>query len=177
VVCNGRQTPKSIIGNVLSPFLFQSPPFWWLMLTQTKANIRSRNATSLQFWQICISYFEFKPTESMSKYIYDCFLLFSILDHFCTTCLFFANLLEKSFQILLQIAKGLRIWFPKSTFKILKILPLFQMLFLWLNRSSPEEVLPLAVKRVFSIEMISSPLWNSLLFENGGGAVLLLWAY
>jgi hypothetical protein len=27
-VCDGHQTPKSIIGNVLSPFPFQSPPFW-----------------------------------------------------------------------------------------------------------------------------------------------------
>jgi hypothetical protein len=37
----------------------------------------------------------------------------------------------------------------KSIFKILKILLLFQMLFLWLNKSSPEEVLLLAIKRVF----------------------------
>jgi hypothetical protein len=29
------------------------------------------------------------------------------------------------------------------------------MLFLWLNKSPPEKVLPLAVKRVFVIEMIS----------------------
>jgi hypothetical protein len=27
-VCDGRQTPKSIIGNVLRLFPFQSPPFW-----------------------------------------------------------------------------------------------------------------------------------------------------
>jgi hypothetical protein len=46
----------------------------------------------------------------------------------------------------------------KSILKILKILPLFQMLFLWLNKSPPEEVLILAVKRVFVVEIISSPL-------------------
>ena len=40
----------------LSPFPFQSPPFWWLMPTQTKANIKCRNLTSLLFWQICKSY-------------------------------------------------------------------------------------------------------------------------
>jgi hypothetical protein len=39
----------------------------------------------------------------------------------------------------------------KSIFKVLKILPLFQMIFLWLNRSSPEEVVLLAVKRVFAV--------------------------
>jgi hypothetical protein len=38
----------------------------------------------------------------------------------------------------------------KSIFKFLKILHLLQMLFLWLNKSSPKEVLPLAVKRVFA---------------------------
>jgi hypothetical protein len=32
----------------------------------------------------------------------------------------------------------------------MKILPLFQMLFIWLNKSSPEEVLPIVVKRVFA---------------------------
>jgi hypothetical protein len=37
----------------------------------------------------------------------------------------------------------------KSIFKFLKILPLFQMLFLWLNKSSPEEILPLVVKMGF----------------------------
>jgi hypothetical protein len=40
----------------------------------------------------------------------------------------------------------------KRIFKILKILPLFQMLFFWLNKSSPEEVLPLAVKRVLQFK-------------------------
>jgi hypothetical protein len=38
----------------------------------------------------------------------------------------------------------------KSIFKFLKILSLFQLLFLWLNKSSPEEFLPLAVMRVFA---------------------------
>jgi hypothetical protein len=55
----------------------------------------------------------FKPIERLflhkSKNKHDCFLLFNILDHICTTCLFLQNLLEKSFQILLQIAKGIRI--------------------------------------------------------------------
>jgi hypothetical protein len=37
--------------------------------------------------------------------------------------LVFADVLKKFFQILLQIAKGLRIRFPKSTFKILKKSP------------------------------------------------------
>jgi hypothetical protein len=43
----------------------------------------------------------------------------------------------------------------KGIFKILNILPLFQMLFLWLNKPPLEKVIPLAVKRVFVIEIIS----------------------
>jgi hypothetical protein len=39
----------------------------------------------------------------------DCFSLFNILDHICTTYSFFANLLEKSFQNLLQIVEGIGI--------------------------------------------------------------------
>jgi hypothetical protein len=35
------------------------------------------------------------------------FLLFNILDQICTTCLFFTNLLEKSFQNFLQIVKDI----------------------------------------------------------------------
>jgi hypothetical protein len=34
--------------------------------------------------------------------------------HICTTLLVFANLLEKSFQILLQIANAIIIWFQKA---------------------------------------------------------------
>jgi hypothetical protein len=37
------------------------------------------------------------------------FFYYNILDHICTTQVIFANLLEKSFQILLQIANGIRI--------------------------------------------------------------------
>jgi hypothetical protein len=37
----------------------------------------------------------------------DCFLLFNILDHICTTYFVFANPFGKSFQNLLQIVKGI----------------------------------------------------------------------
>jgi hypothetical protein len=50
---------------------------------------------------MCISYFEMKTVLS----IYDCFYIFNIVDHSCTTKLVFANLLEKFFQILLQLDK------------------------------------------------------------------------
>jgi hypothetical protein len=37
----------------------------------------------------------------------DCFLLFIILDHICTTCFVFANPFGKSFQNPLLIVKGI----------------------------------------------------------------------
>ena len=77
---------------------------------------------------MCISY------ESISKYKFD--LIFNILDHICTTCFVFANSFGKSFQSLLQIVKG--IWIRlQEAFSRFEISPLFQMLFLWLNKTPP----------------------------------------
>jgi hypothetical protein len=45
------------------------------------------------------------------------------------------------------------------------------MLFLWLNKSPPEKVLPLAVKRVFANDFKLEKGFR----KQGGGAVLLLW--
>jgi hypothetical protein len=42
------------------------------------------------------------------------FLLFNILDHICTTCLFLQIFLEKSFQNLLHIVKGVGIWLQEA---------------------------------------------------------------
>jgi hypothetical protein len=67
-----------------SPFPFQSPPFWWLMPTQTKANIKWKNVTSLQFWQKCISHLEFKPIWK-NFYICICKWLLSSILIFWTT--------------------------------------------------------------------------------------------
>jgi hypothetical protein len=49
---------------------------------------------------MCISYFDIKAVLN----ICECFDIVKILDHVCTTLLVFANLLEESFQILLQLA-------------------------------------------------------------------------
>jgi hypothetical protein len=61
---------------------------------------------------MCIGYLELNKLKDfvhMSMNKCDCFLLFNILDHICTTCLFLQIVLEKSFQILLQTVKGIRI--------------------------------------------------------------------
>jgi hypothetical protein len=59
----------------------------------------------------------------------DCFLLFNILDHICTTCFVFANSFGKSFQNLFANSQR-HINKMKKHFQDLKFLSLFQMLFL-----------------------------------------------
>jgi hypothetical protein len=44
----------------------------------------------------------------------DCLSFINILDHICTTSFVFANPLEKFFQNLLQIVKGIRMWFQEA---------------------------------------------------------------
>jgi hypothetical protein len=39
IICVGQFNPQNHLGKGLTLFPFQSPPFWWLMPTQTKANI------------------------------------------------------------------------------------------------------------------------------------------
>jgi hypothetical protein len=105
----------------LSPFSFQSPPFWWLMPTQTKANIKYRNVTSLQLWLMCIGYLDLNQLKDyvhMSKNKRVCFLLFNILDHILHHLLGFANLLEKSFQKSFAHSQRYKNIISRSIFKI-----------------------------------------------------------
>jgi hypothetical protein len=57
---------------------------------------------------MCIGYLELNQFESLTKNKREWigFLLFYILDHICTTCFVFANLLE-NFSKLLQVVKGI----------------------------------------------------------------------
>jgi hypothetical protein len=48
-----------------------------------------------------------KPIKSITKCIWISFLLFNILDHICTTCLFLQIFWKKYFQNLLQMVKDL----------------------------------------------------------------------
>jgi hypothetical protein len=47
-----------------------------------------------------------KPINISTRYAWMAFFLLNILDHTCTTCFVFANVLEILFQSLLQIVKG-----------------------------------------------------------------------
>ena len=79
----------------------------------------------------------------------DCFLSFNILDHICTTCFVFANYFRKSFQSLFANGQRYMNKILRSIFKIWNFLPLFQMLFLWLNKTPPQWNSPLSVQEGF----------------------------
>jgi hypothetical protein len=66
----------------------------------------------------------------------DFFLLFIILDHVCTTR-FFCNYFWKIFSKSFANSQRYMIKIARSIYKILKFRPLFQMLFLWLNKTPP----------------------------------------
>jgi methyltransferase-like protein len=72
-----------------------------------------------------------KPIESITKNKSEwvAFLLFNILDHICTTSFVFANLLE-IYSKTFANSQRYRRMIARSIFRILKFLPLFQMLLL-----------------------------------------------
>ena len=134
----------------LTQFPFQSPPFWWLMPTQTKANIKCRNITSLYLWWMCIGYLELnqlKISLSMNGLL---FLLFNILDHFCTTCLFLQILLENLFKVFLQIVKRYRNKIARSIFKIWIFFACFKCFSFDSNKTPPGWKSPLSVQEGFT---------------------------
>jgi hypothetical protein len=80
----------------------------------------------------------------------------------------------------------------RSIVKIWNFLPLFQMLFLWLNKTPPNWDSPLSVQEGFDIPCLKYyflPVLNTRRYQlkifitqvfleiGGGGAVLLLWAH
>jgi hypothetical protein len=78
------------------------------------------------------------------------FLLFNILNHSCTTCFVFANSFGKSIQSLFANSQRYMNKIARSIFKIWNFLPLFQMLFLWLNKTPPEWNSPLSFQEGFN---------------------------
>ena len=82
------------------------------------------------------------------------------MHHLVCFCKYFGNVFSNSFANS-QWYKNM-IW--KAFFKILKVLPLFQMLFLWLNKSSPWRSSPLSCQGGFCNWNNFSPL--EIVFEN-----------
>jgi hypothetical protein len=134
----------------LTLFPFQSPPFWWLMPTQTKANSKCRNITSLQFRWMCIGYLELNQWKILHIWLRVNGLAFFCLIFWTRLAplVLFLQIFWKSIQKLLQIVKGIGIWLQEA-FSDLKFLPLFQMLFLWLYKRPPEWNSPLSFQEGF----------------------------
>jgi hypothetical protein len=80
----------------------------------------------------------------------DCFLSFNILDHICTICFVFAKSFGKSFQSIFANSQRYMNKISRSIFKIWNFLPLFRMLFLWLNKTPPEWNSPLSFQENFN---------------------------
>jgi hypothetical protein len=80
--------------------------------------------------------------------IYVWFDIFNISDPICTSQLVFANLLKKSLKFF-WISQWYKNMISKGIFKFLKILSLFQMLFLWINKSSHWRSSPLSCQEGF----------------------------
>jgi hypothetical protein len=84
----------------------------------------------------------------------DCFFISNILDHSCTTCFVFANSFVNLFQSSFVNSQRQMNRILQSIFKIWNFLPLFQMLFLWLNKTPPKWNPPLSVQEGFDISIL-----------------------
>ena len=90
-----------------------------------------------------------------------------ILDHACTTCFvlqMFWKFFSKSFACSQRYMNKI-LW---SIFKIWNFLPLFQMLFLWPNKTPPQWNPPLSVQEGFRYRFwryYSLPLSNTIRYQ------------
>jgi hypothetical protein len=108
---------------------------------------------------MCIGYLhlnQLKDFTHMSNNKRDCFLLFNILDHICTTCLFLQIFSRKTFSNSFANRQRYKNMILRSIHKIWNS-PLFQMLFLWLNESSPWRDSPPSFQEGFWNDF---PFWN-----------------
>ena len=80
----------------------------------------------------------------------DCFLLFNILDHICTTCFVFANLFGKSFSNYFANSQRYMNMIVRSIFKIWNFSPCFKCFSFRLNTTPPEWNSPLSFQEGFN---------------------------
>jgi hypothetical protein len=124
------------------------------MPTLTKANVKVHNWISLHNVSAKVSW----NWANINTYMMcmDCFFVFDILDHICTTCFIFANLFVNSFlKTFCKIVKGKWIRFFKA-FLSLKFSPLVSKAFLWLNKTPPQINSPLSVQEGFKTSILKN---------------------
>jgi hypothetical protein len=136
------------------------------MPTQTKASIEVYNWTSLHNVSAKVAWNW--ANKNTYKICMDCFFIFNILDHACTTCFVFANSFVNLFKVLFANSQRQMNKILRSIFKTLNFLPLFQMLFLWLNKTPPKWNYPLSVQEGFDIAILKYyflPLLSTLRYQ------------
>ena len=157
----GNSTTKIHIGKGLTLFPFQSPPFWWLMPTQTKANIKVQNWTILHKVSAKVAW-----NETNNYFLLDMHGWFSSYLKFWTTfaplVLFLQILCKILFQKLLQIVKGtwIRLKEAFSRFEIFS--PCFKCFYFDLNKTPPQWNSPLSVQEGFTNFWRYSPFLNTI---------------
>jgi hypothetical protein len=135
-----------------------------------------------------------KPIYTFTRYAWIAFFCLTFWTTLAPLVLFLQILLENIFQNLFANSQRYMNKIARSIFKIWSFLPLFQMLFLWLNKTPLERNSPLSFQEGFNryqLEIcildayfeyipleINIPIWNIPIkfFSKGGGVVLLLWA-
>jgi hypothetical protein len=115
------------------------------MPTQTKANMEVHNWTSLHNVSAKVAWNG--ANINTYKICMDCFFIFNILDHACTT------FLCKSFsRFFCKIVKGKWMRFCKAFSRFEIFSPCFKCFFLWLNKTPPRWNPPLSVQEGFDID-------------------------
>jgi hypothetical protein len=90
-----------------------------------------------------------KPNFTYTRYAWIAFFLLTFWTTFAPL-VFFANSFGKCFQSLFANSQRYMNKISISIFKIWNFLPLFQMLFLWLNKTPPEWNSPLSFQESFN---------------------------
>jgi hypothetical protein len=91
----------------------------------------------------------FKPIYTFIRYAWTAFFLLTFWTTLAPLVLFLQIILEILYKVFLQIVKGIWIRFQEAFSRFWNFLPLFQMPFLWLNKTPPWWNSPLSVQESF----------------------------
>jgi hypothetical protein len=91
-----------------------------------------------------------KPIYTFTRYAWIAFFLLTFWTTFAPLVLFVQILLENIFKVFFANSQRYMNKISRSIFKIWNFLPLFQMLFLWLQQNSPGWNSPLSVQEGFT---------------------------
>jgi hypothetical protein len=93
---------------MVNPISLSISPFLVINANTNQSKYKVKKCNKFAFMMSVHRLYGVKLIESITKNSSEwiAFLLFNILDHICTTCLFL-QIFGKSFQILLQIVKGI----------------------------------------------------------------------